>query len=378
MRVFFLLSLLACNNLEAGVSLPSDKDGETGFVDTGGGDTDPTDTADTDGDLDDDGFTPEQGDCDDADPRVSPIREEDDGDGKDNDCDGRIDEHFTGVDVAYVTEAGEGHIYTIDTIGRLQADVQTGDCIPFFIDHAPASEASPWTGGWIVNDSFASIAHVDADGDCSELADLSDTDVYPFPPYGVTVTLDGEIYVALADGLLRMAYDGSVERLATWDAETEFYAIGLANDPLTGTVGVFDIYGGFATYNEADGFVFQLMPDFANPAAYTVSGAHGDDGGWYVPGYDFGAGEYGVLMFDLENPGWILQDSWSEVGWEPWMMTVNGDDPDRVEFYIAASSGSAYQTIWRVIHGTNTADHLWVSEGTDFGAFYGIVSNMYE
>ena len=378
MRIVSIVVLVACNTLEAGVSLPTDKSGDTGDTGSGGVDTDTEDTVDTDDDQDDDGFSTAEGDCDDADVHVSPARDEEGGDGKDNDCDGRVDENFTGVDVCYVTGEGEGHIYTIDTIGRLTADVQTGDCIPFFLDHAPVGQGSPFEGGWIINDSLAAVSYVSPAGECTQLVDLSDTDVYPFAPFGVTVTPSGEIFVALGDGLLRVGWDGSVERLATWDAENEFFAVGLANDPLTGTVGVFDMLGGFATYGAEAGFEFQLLPDFSSPSAYTVSGAHGDNGIWYVPGFDYAAGTYGVLGFDPEAKEWVLQDTWSEAGWDPWMMTVDADDPDRVEFYVAATSTSAYQTVWRVIHGSNAAEHLWISEGSDFGAFYGIVSNMYE
>ena len=42
-------------------------------------------------DFDKDGFTTDQGDCDDTDPTISPAVEEICGDGKDNDCDGYID-----------------------------------------------------------------------------------------------------------------------------------------------------------------------------------------------------------------------------------------------------------------------------------------------
>ncbi len=362
MRTLVMLALAACNNLEAGVSLPEKDTGDTDD-DSGGGDTDTNDTVDTDDDQDDDGFSPADGDCDDNEPKVSPAREEDDDDGLDNDCDGRVDEDFKGVDVAYVTGEGEGHIYQIDHIGRLEADVQTGACIPIFLDAAP-------DGGWYVNDNLAAVSHVATDGTCTQLADFSEAD---WPPYAVTVTPDGTLYVVLADRLSTVASDGTVTDLATWDPETEFYPIGLASDPLTGTVGLFDYYGGFATYHPADGFAYVVKPDFSNPTLYgVISGAHGDDGGWYVPA----TSAAGVGIFRLEGTEWVLQDEWADEDWSPFMMAVDADDPDRPEFYVSATAG-AYQVIWRVIHGSNAAEHLWVSDGSDFGYFYGVVSRFY-
>ena len=359
--VSFLVTLCACTDVNTGVSTPPK---DTGSVDTGSDtDTNTTgDTADTDGDLDDDGFTPAEGDCDDDDPRVSPAREEDDEDGVDNDCDGRVDENFAGVDVAYVTSTGEGHIYQIDKIGRLEGDVQTGACIPIFLDHHP-------TDGWYINDNLGAVAHVTPDGTCTQLADFSEAE---WPPYAVTVSGDGTLYVASADRLSTVAGDGTVTDVATWDAEAEFYAIGAASDPLSGTVGLFDYYGGFATYHPDAGFEFVVRPDYSNPVLYgVISGGHGDDGGWYVPA----TSASGVGIYKLDGTSWTMQDEWDDQGWSPFMMTVDADDPDRPEFYVTATAG-AYQVVWRVIHGTDAAEHLWVSEGTDFGYFYGIVARF--
>ena len=51
--------------------------------------TEPTGT-----DEDGDGFTVEDGDCDDTSPWINPARDEETGDGVDNDCDGRIESIF--------------------------------------------------------------------------------------------------------------------------------------------------------------------------------------------------------------------------------------------------------------------------------------------
>ncbi len=364
-----LLLLAACDDVNTGFGVP-DKDTaeDTG---NGGIDTSIDDTSDTDGDQDDDGFSPEEGDCDDTNPRVSPVREEEGGDALDNDCDGKVDEDFAGVEVAWVESDGTGHLLTFDTIGRVEADLQIGACVPFFLDHV-VRDGAQVADEWIVNDSLAYLAHVGADGTCTQFADFSDTEVYEFPPYGVTVTPDGAIYVVFGDQFGSVTNDGVYTQLATWDAEAEFMGIGAANDPLTGTVGIFDMFGGLATYHPDSGFQFEVMPDFDDPSMYTVSGAHGDDGVWYVPGYGFGAGAYGVFAYDPASAEWVLQDEWSDEDWSPFMLAVDASDPDRPEFYVTAAAG-AFQTVWRIVHGTNHADHLYISDGTDRGAFYGIV-----
>jgi hypothetical protein len=222
---------------------------------------------------------------------------------------------------------------------------------------------------WIINDSIASLARVTADGTCTQIADFSDAEVYEFPPYGVTVTPDGTMYVVLADQLVSVADDGSVTPLASWDAEAEFYALGLANDPKTGTVGIFDVYGGLAVYHPDTGFAFLHKPDFMDPELSTLSGAHGDDGYWYVPAAS--AAGVGVFRFNPAEEAWVLQDEWDDEDWSPFMMAVDASDPERPDFYITATAG-AYQTVWRVAHGTNHPDQLYVSDGSDFGNFYGI------
>lgn len=365
--VFCLLA--ACDEVNTGFGAGNkDTAGDSG---NGGIDTSVDDTEDSDADQDDDGFSPEQGDCDDANPRVSPARGEDDSDDVDNDCDGKVDENFAGLEVAWVESTGAGHLLTFDTIGRIEADLSVAPCAPFFLDHV-VSEGAQVADQWIVNDSLAYLAHVDGKGNCTQFADFSDTEVYEFPPYGVTVTPDGTIYVVFGNQLATVTRDGTFTQLAEWNAEEEFYGLGLASDPLTGTVGVFDIYGGFATYHPDEGFVFQLMPDFEAPAIYTLSGAHGDDGNWYAPAYDFNVGSYGVVKFDIATTSWQMQDQWSDEDWQPFMLAVDASDDARPEFYVTASAGE-FQTVWRILHGSNAADHLYISEAGDRGSFYGIV-----
>ena len=55
---------------------------------------------DTGTDEDGDGFSVEDGDCDDTSPWINPARDEEPNDGVDNDCDGKIDEKWSGVTIS--------------------------------------------------------------------------------------------------------------------------------------------------------------------------------------------------------------------------------------------------------------------------------------
>ncbi len=85
-----LVLLIACASTEPG-------NGTTG-VDSGFFDSGSPWWEQPAGDADGDGFTFEEGDCDDADPQVNPGLSTDSCDGLDNDCDGSVDEDFDGDD----------------------------------------------------------------------------------------------------------------------------------------------------------------------------------------------------------------------------------------------------------------------------------------
>ncbi len=59
-------------------------------------------------DLDGDGYTPLEGDCDDTESRANPSYEVDDKDGIDNDCDGEVDEDASGACDQRVAYPGQG------------------------------------------------------------------------------------------------------------------------------------------------------------------------------------------------------------------------------------------------------------------------------
>lgn len=363
-----LLLVLACTQT-AGFGKPEPDDtGDSGGDDTQ--DTDPVDTADTDGDLDDDGFTPEEGDCDDADIRVSPGRPEDGGDGMDNDCDGKIDEEFTGVDVAYLNEEGSSEILTIDTIGRIADTVRLGSsCAPTALDHLG--------DGWVmVNGSSVSVA--DASGACEDVGDFSDTEVYEYGVYGVATGIDGTIYAATVTQLVSVDLDGTITELAAWTVDWEvpenheLAGVALAVDPVTGTVGIFDFTGGFATWNATDGLQILRRGDYVAPSLSTFAGAHRDGGGWYAPGQSGTTGVMGVYRFDEQAADWVLEEEWTVASWVPVMLGIDGGTGDS---YVTANAGW-YYTVWRVVDGTGYAADLYVTDGTvQHRSFQGIVVN---
>jgi hypothetical protein len=377
MTALALFVLSACGLSGTGLSAPKEAapPPDTG-IDDSGGDTDPVDTADTDGDLDDDGYTPEEGDCDDADVRVSPARPEDENDGRDNDCDGRVDEEFAGVTVAYPNFAGPSDLLVIDSVGRLDDTVRlSDDCLPIWLDHAGPDHA---TAGWVINNAQMSVNYVAPDGTCSMLADFSETD---WGLWGVATGPDGTIYAVTWDSLVSVALDGTVTTLATWalDFDTpnvEFIASGVAVDQATGTVGLFDYVGGFATWTPEDGLRIHLAPDLENVALMTYSGTHLDgerDNGWYMPAFDTATGAFGIYRFDISANAWTPEEAWSVSGdWNPFMLALDGETGDG---YVTATGGW-YRSVWRVVNGSGAAYDLYMTDGTeDDRTFYGVVTN---
>ena len=83
--IISLLSILACG--EKASPLPADTAEPPSETEPSNEPSEETGT-----DEDGDSFTVEDGDCDDSDPWVNPALDEEQGDGKDNDCDGLIDD----------------------------------------------------------------------------------------------------------------------------------------------------------------------------------------------------------------------------------------------------------------------------------------------
>jgi hypothetical protein len=359
--LLFLSGLLACAPDPTYAKRDSAED--TALADTGANDTAPRDTADTDDDQDDDGFSPAEGDCDDDNIRVAPSREENPRDGLDNDCDGHVDEAFAGVFVAYANATGPSSIVQIDTIGRLKDTVPLqGDCSPLWLDVLG--------DGWVVNCGQQQIASVDPSGALTVLADLTESD---YGAWGIAAGPSGEVYVATLDSLLRIGADGTPEELARWTvdfmdpAAHAFAASAVDVDWATGEVGLYDYFGGFATWTASAGFQVKKKGDFENPSLVTFSGSLKDGGGWYTVGQDAASGTPGVYLW--EGSDWALQEAWTDEDWVPFMAAIEGATGDA---YVTANAGWFY-TVWRIVEGSGYAADLYVTDGTTANrSFYGI------
>ncbi len=90
-RIVAMLALAATGCLSPLKSRPDTTDSNP--RDSSTDDSDPWEDPTTD--VDEDGYTVEQGDCDDSDPEINPGVGSDGCDGLDNDCDGQIDEDFS-------------------------------------------------------------------------------------------------------------------------------------------------------------------------------------------------------------------------------------------------------------------------------------------
>ncbi len=227
MRLFLLVTLVACRRDPEdytgkpdtdGLSDPDtagDTDVDTAIDDTDDEDTDPTiDTAvdDTGGpveDADADGFTVDQGDCDDADPAIRPGAEEA-CDGIDQDCDGVVDEGVTGTffadedgdgfgDPATSLEACEGAVDNDRDCDDTRADVFPGadevcDDVDSDCDGAIDEEGTTlWftdADGDSFGDPGSGVLDCAPDGRVASWTDCDDADATVFP--GATEVCDGD------------------------------------------------------------------------------------------------------------------------------------------------------------------------------------------
>lgn len=326
-----------------------------------------TDTGPVGTDADGDGWTVEEGDCDDNSIYVNPAWDEDPTDGIDNDCDTRVDEVWSGVTVAYTNGVGAASLVTIDQLGQL-SDTLTldSDCSISWL--APGA-----LGGWVTSDG-ATVSAIATDGSCTELADFSESD---YGVYGVAAHPDGYAVATSLDGLWEIDPDGTATELATWNADFmdvdnfQLAVYTVAVDLRNGTVGLFDYFGGFATWNPTDGLVILKQADLNNVPLTTYSGTARDGGGWAVAAVDSG-GAYGVYDFDLDTNDWTQTASWTDDQWTPSQITTDGDSGDA---YATATAGW-YSRVWRIRYVDGSVAKLYETDGSEeYRNFAGIVAN---
>ena len=362
-----LLPLIAC---PVDYQPPPDKDdtGETeGDTDT---DTDSDTDTDTEGDLDHDGWTVEEGDCDDEDPYVHPGWEEDPDDGKDNDCDGRVDEEWSGVTVSYYNDDGASSIVDIDHLGRLEREVELvdGEVYPMWLDLGV-------DGGWVINNFAAgTLELVDEDGYTSVLSEFTEKET-EWWLYGICTHPDGYYLASTIDALWRIDPDGTRSQLATWNTDMsdpstfDLLPYTVTVDWTTGEVGLVGYYGGFALWSEAAGLDIRRRPNIEEwDGVMTTSGAHKDMGAWYSIKMDASSGTVTVSRFDLDTDEWIDRVTWDEQ-WSPNVLGIDGDTGD---FYVTANGGW-YYAVWLVGADDGYATDLYMTDGTvPYRGFWGL------
>jgi hypothetical protein len=379
MRTSLLLLPLILACADKGAFVPTGDSGEEADTDTDS-DTDTDTDTDSDTDEDGDGWTVEEGDCDDTDYQVNPAWEEDPDDEKDNDCDERVDEEWRGLAVAYSNDSGTSSIFTLDSIGRLDGEIElSDDCYPTWMDVGVAGSGQD--GGYVINDGYDGVALVAADGTCSRVVDYSKDKDFPYV-FDVKTHPDGYYLATRGGELLRIETDGSFEVLASWeydynDAEKfQFFAYALAIDWMTGEVALFDFLGGYATWSEADGMVIVKQADLSDKWAnwdglsFTAA-AYLDGGGFYASGKDYLSEEtVSIYRWNVEDQEYVQKIEWDLDYYEPDSMVMNGDVGD---WYVTANAAQYYR-VWKIREVDSTIDDLYISEQVHGRGFHGIVS----
>ncbi|MCB9764260.1 MAG: putative metal-binding motif-containing protein [Alphaproteobacteria bacterium] len=355
-----LAALTACKGADDG-PIYSDDTGDT-WVPW------PDDTDEPQGtDEDRDGWSVEEGDCDDNNIYVNPARDEDATDGIDNDCDGRIDEVFHGL---VVLQQGDGtvpaRVVFLDDFGEQVDEVlfDDADLIPFFMTEG-------LNGGWVIgtlanydgaNEVQVALYEVTADGSTSLLADFSDAEAWAFGMWGIATHPDGYYLVTTGDSLQAVEPgSGVLTPLATWDAEGELYAFDVDVDILSGDIGVTGYYGGFATLTAEGAVSTHRTFDPENIEYLLLSGKHRDVDGWWAGGSDVNG--WGVFKFDEDAATWVRRADFEgqDESWNPRFFStddVNGG------FYVTTTEAT-YPTVWRIPDDGGTASAFFLSDIRD-------------
>ena len=390
-----------------------DDSGSTGETGAGSGD-DGSDGGDGGVDEDGDGVTVEDGDCDDTDYQRNPNYPEDITDGKDNDCDGRVDELWGGFAYAEQYGLGSSSIVVVSSVEvedyRLTVPdsavpwsvTQGGDAdwytatYPYFVDLAgPMSFVS---SGLIPypDDSVPGTSRPPSTGcrsraraACSRRSPMRTTTdaslwATTTPSESVWVsssracTSTGRWYVTSrgtrmaglpcccrgsCSGWTPTAPPPSSQRgVGTiWrkSTSTSLYGAGIDVDPATGTIGIAGLLGGFATWNADTGLemakAMDLSGDIDFDSLYQTVGLTWMDGdGWYTMSAVFTSGQYAVRRWQPDGLEWSTEVNWNDEFIQPLGITTNGDQGD----WIVSSKGGQYRVVFRVRGADRSTDDL--------------------
>ena len=340
---------------------------------------------DTGTDEDGDGFSVEDGDCDDTSPWINPARDEEPNDGVDNDCDGKIDEKWSGVTISLFKDGSTSSLLTLNQLGNVESELSlSNDCMPTYLAHDNSVD-----GGFVISNANTGVARVSPTGECTLLADFSE-DEENASLYGVLGQADGSVIASRGDSLIKIMADGSLETIVEWDANVvdeegnpnpnyQVFVWSIARDILTEEIALFGLYGGFATWHADTGLiVHRAITADTWDGRYAYAGAEKDGGGWYTLLYALETGEISVDQFDESSSDWLTQKVWSEADQSaqqfaiPNGITIDGDSGD---YYVTADVAS-YSSVFRIrnVEG-GVPDDLYRSNSQPSWTFFGIISN---
>ncbi len=419
------LVLCACESKSNPIIGEDSGGGEDGGVDGG------SDGGETGTDNDGDGYTAEDGDCNDDDFRINPAWPEEEGDGIDNDCDGRIDELWRGFVAATQRAEARSSLVFFDTVGRIEDEVNLGEGV------VPWTISEDGRGSWLVttypyfyeisasfsllngglmpsyDDSVAwyqpsQIWRVGQDGSSELLATIGDADYdgcmslpeedwpdcfgeldpksYFYGPYvrGTAPHPDGWTAVLTPGALLRLDTDGSVSELASWgwnmaseDVPFEMYGSGIAVDPATGTVAILDLIGGFATWTQEGGLVFHKKIDLASEELdletifLGVGLCYMERDGWYALNTKYTTGDHALRRFEDAGGEWREAQAWADPLIQPLGVAAEGTSGD----WYATSKAGEYRTIFRIRSTDGSVDDFFNEVESDVN-YWGIATRL--
>ena len=370
-----ILLMFACGEKEPVLQPSQEPTGEPTEEPSGEPTTEPSSPAGTD--EDGDGITVEDGDCDDNDPWTNPLRDEEGSDGVDNDCDGMIDELWDGLTAIRQSPNGDHALAHIDVIGNIVSETNLSEeCAPAYLSHAPQGWVAS-AGGTILGSPPSQVVEIDENGVCSILADFSEDEDNSMVR-SVIYHPDGYYLASRIGALIRIDFDGTITELASWgfdpnDLETfDMHIWTIALHPITNKVGLFDLFGGFATYHPDEGIVQHKKANLEEwDSLYAYSGTVLTNSGWVSLVFDGNTGETSIRGFDENSLDWNLRVQWVRSEIFPLDISVNGDIND---FYISANAAT-YHTIWRVREVDEFIDDLYKSPSMPGYTFQGLIAN---
>ena len=361
MRIVPFVLLAACAGEHTFIPPDTTETGETGLVEeTDVPETDTIDTSDTGTDEDHDGWTVEEGDCDDTTIWVNPAWPEKPNDGLDNDCDGVIDEAFAGITIV---DSGAGtKLLDVNLLGDTTRTLNvtpgmTPGGVPAAVQIGPRVSGD----GWSFTDGAGKVGELDAAGKATVLWDDSAT-VYadgdePVGYFGVAAHPDGWYAVSGGDRLWRVDLDGTATILAQWDCLegmegiTEICPVDVAVDRFSGEVVLFGYFGGYAVWNESTGLDLVSLDNVEQPTHQFWSTQLIDDGRRLALGAD-DTGVSGIYQWDEDTESFTLEFEWVATQFEPVDFAV---DQITRQFYATANRGW-FVTAWRLVPGDANSD----------------------